>query len=72
MSLSYTGNSCFDTPVVKGYNRVPLPPAKIIPFITISLKYCILEKRLYLVPQMQTNSKQKANTMYLIHSQLQF
>jgi hypothetical protein len=36
--------------LVKGYNRVPLPPAKIIPFITISLRYYLLEKRLYLVP----------------------
>ena len=33
MGLSYTGNNCFETPLVIGYKRVPLPPANIIPFI---------------------------------------
>ena len=35
--MSYTGNSCFDTPLVIGYYRVLLPPAKTIPFIMCEL-----------------------------------
>ena len=35
MDLSYIGNKCFDMDRVKGYNLVPLPPAKIIPFIPL-------------------------------------
>jgi hypothetical protein len=29
------GNSCLETTFVAGYNLVPLPPAKIIPFIIL-------------------------------------
>ena len=32
MGLSYTGISCFDSARVMGYNLVPDPPARIIPF----------------------------------------
>ena len=31
MGLSYTGISCLLTANVSGYNRVPRPPAKMIP-----------------------------------------
>jgi len=32
MGLSYMGRSCLQTANVAGYNRVPDPPANIIPF----------------------------------------
>src|SRR5438046_436673 len=40
MGLSYTGMICLLIPFVIGYNRVPEPPARIIPFIIITcVKY---------------------------------
>jgi hypothetical protein len=35
--LSNTGSSCFETTNVAGYSRVPLPPAKMIPLLSILL-----------------------------------
>ena len=32
--LSNTGNNCLFTDTVNGYKRLPVPPDKIIPFIT--------------------------------------
>ncbi len=37
MGLSYTGMSCLVTTFDSGYNRVPAPPASIIPLLTVSL-----------------------------------
>lgn len=37
------GNNCFETAIVTGYNRVPDPPASIIPFLllTFFLRTCV-------------------------------
>ena len=36
--LSYMGRSCLDIVFVRGYRRVPVPPARIIPFLFIKLQ----------------------------------
>src|SRR5579862_312002 len=33
MGLSKTGSNCLETTMVTGYRRVPVPPARIMPFI---------------------------------------
>lgn len=37
MGLSYTGINCLLTAMVRGYNLVPDPPAKTIPFIVFKI-----------------------------------
>src|SRR5215831_3306846 len=38
MGLSKTGISCFDTALVMGHNREPVPPARMMPRMAASLR----------------------------------
>ena len=39
MGLSYTGKSCLLVTMVRGYRRVPAPPARMMPFMGVLLPY---------------------------------